>query len=304
VLCNITVGGRRIRAVAQIGKTGFCFVFDRATGKPVWPIQERPVTQSTVPGEKSSPTQPFPTKPAPFERQGSTEDNLIDFTPELREEALKILNQYDHGPIFTPPTEKGTINLPGWGGGGNWWGAAFDPDSGIFYIPSISAPIVVKLVKPDAARSNFDYVRGGGAGLGSGVDGPRGLPRFKPPYGRITAINLNTGEHAWQIPLGDGAREQISKVVGKDVGPVGAGGGGPLLTRTLLFVGQGAAGRGGSQGGGANLLRAMDKATGKVIAEIELPGRPSGTPMTYMAGGKQYIVIATTDARLVALTLP
>ncbi|HEU4388367.1 MAG TPA: pyrroloquinoline quinone-dependent dehydrogenase [Blastocatellia bacterium] len=302
VLCNITVGGRRIRAVAQISKTGFCFVFDRVTGKPVWPIEERPVTQSIVPGEKSSATQPFPTKPAPFERQGSIEDNLIDFTPELRQEALKILNQYDHGPIFTPPSEKGTINLPGWGGGGNWWGAAADPDTGVLYIPSITAPIVVKLVKPDPARSNFDYVRGGTA-LG-GIDGPQGLPLFKPPYGRITAINLNTGDHTWQIPLGDGPREQISKIAGKDVGPLGAGGGGPLLTKTLLFVGQGAAGRGGSQGGGANLLRAFDKATGKLVADIELPGRPSGTPMTYMAGGKQFIVIATADNRLVALSLP
>ena len=304
VLCNITVGGRRIRAVAQISKTGFCFVFDRVTGKPVWPIEERPVTQSAIPGEKSSPTQPFPTRPAPFERQGSTEDNLIDFTPELRQEAIKILNQYEHGPIFTPPTEKGTINLPGWGGGANWWGAAFDPDTGMLYIPSITAPIVVKLVKPDPARSNFDYVRGGGASLGTGVDGPQGLPLFKPPYGRITAINLNTGDHAWQIPLGDGPREQISKIVGRDVGPMGAGGGGPLLTKSLLFVGQGAAGRGGSQGGGANLLRAFDKASGKLVADIELPGRPSGTPMTYMLGGKQYIVIATSDARLVALSLP
>ena len=305
VLCNITVGGRRIRAVAQISKTGFCFVFDRVTGKPVWPIEERPVAQSTVPGEKSSPTQPFPTKPAPFERQGSIEDNLIDFTPELRQEALKILNQYDHGPIFTPPSEKGTINLPGWGGGANWWGAAIDPETGMFYIPSISAPIIVKLVKPDAARSDFDYVRGGG-GLGVGVDGPRGLPLFKPPYGRITAINLNTGDHVWQIAHGDGPRDLINKAIGdgKDVGPVGAGGGGPLLTKTLLFVGQGAAGRGGSQGGGASLLRAFDKATGKVVAEIEIPGRPNGTPMTYVAGGKQYIVIALTEGRLVALSLP
>ncbi|MEW6213053.1 MAG: pyrroloquinoline quinone-dependent dehydrogenase [Acidobacteriota bacterium] len=304
VLCNITVRGRRIRAVAQITKTGFCFVFDRATGKPVWPIEERKVAQSTIAGERLSPTQPFPTRPAPFELQGATEDNLIDFTPEIREEAKKILHQYDHGPLFTPPSERGTINLPGWGGGGNWWGAAFDPDTGILYIPSTTSPIVVKLVKPDPARSNFNYVRGGGGGLGANPQGPRGLPLFKPPYGRITAINLNTGEHVWQIPHGDGPREQISKIVGKDVGPVGAGGGGPLLTKTLLFVGQGASGRGGGGEGGANVLRAFDKATGKVIAEITLPSRPHGTPMTYMAGGKQYIIVATSDSRLVALSLP
>ena len=127
-------------------------------GEPVWPIEERPVPQSTVPGERTSPTQPFPTKPAPYELQGSTEENLIDFTPELRAEAKTILDQHDHGPLFTPPTERGTINLPGWAGGANWWGAAFDPDTGLLYVPSISMNIVVKLNKPDAARSNFDYV--------------------------------------------------------------------------------------------------------------------------------------------------
>ena len=303
VLCDIRVGGRTIKAVAQITKTGFTFVFDRKTGKPVWPIEERAVPQSIIAGERTSPTQPFPTKPAPFERQGATEDNLIDFTPELREEAKKILQQHEHGPLFTPPSEKGTINLPGWGGGGNWWGAAFDPETGMFYIPSISFPIVVKLIKPDAARSNFNYIRGGG-GLGATAQGPRGLPLFKPPYGRITAINLSTGEQAWMIPHGDGARKTISEIVGRDVGPLGSGGGGPLLTKTLLFIGQGAGGRGARAGGGANVLRAFDKATGKVIAEIELPAIPTGTPMTYLAGGKQYIVLATGDGRMVALSLP
>lgn len=303
VLCDIKVGGRTIKAVAQITKTGFTFVFDRKTGKPVWPIEDRPVPQSTVAGERASPTQPFPSKPAPYELQGSTEENLIDFTPELRAEAKKILEQYDHGPLFTPPTEKGTVNMPGWAGGGNWWGAAFDPQTGMFYIPSISSPIVVKLVKPDAARSNLNYVRGG-AGIGGGLEGPRGLPLFKPPYGRITAINLNTGEHAWMVPHGDGQRKKVSEIAGKDVGPLGAGGGGPLLTKSLLFIGQGSGGRGGRGGGGENMLRAFDKATGKVVAEIALPAVPTGTPMTYLSGGKQYIVVATVDARLVALSLP
>jgi quinoprotein glucose dehydrogenase len=303
VLCDIKSNGRTIKAVAQITKTGFTWVFDRANGKPVWPIEERAVPQSKVPGERTSPTQPFPTKPAPFERQGATEENLIDFTPELRAEAKKILEQYEHGPIFTPPSEKGTINLPGWAGGGNWWGAAFDPQTSLFYIPSITAPIVVKLIKPDATRSNFDYVRGGAA-IGGSLEGPRGLPLFKPPYGRITAINLNTGEHAWMIPHGDGQRQKFSEIAGKDVGPVGAGGGGPLLTKTLLFIGQGSGGRGGRGGGGANLLRAFDKATGKVVAEIALPAIPTGNPMTYLAGGKQYIVVGVTDGRLVALSLP
>ncbi len=159
VLCDITVGGRPIKAVAQITKTGFTFVFDRTNGKPVWPIEERPVPQSKVPGERTSPTQPFPKKPAPYETQGSTEENLIDFTPELRAEAKKILDTYEHGPLFTPPSEKGTLNLPGWAGGANWWGAAFDPDTQMLYVPSMSMPISVKLTRPDAARSNLDFVR-------------------------------------------------------------------------------------------------------------------------------------------------
>jgi quinoprotein glucose dehydrogenase len=300
VLCDIMVGGRRIKAVAQITKTGFTFVFDRANGNPVWPIEERAVPQSKVEGERTSPTQPFPSKPAPYELQGATEENLIDFTPELREEAKKILEKYEHGPIFTPPSERGTINLPGWAGGGNWWGAAFDPQTGMFYIPSVSSAIVVKLVKPDPERSNLNYVRGGQFNVG----GPRGLPLFKPPYGRITAIDLNKGEHVWMIPHGDGPRQKLSEIAGKDVGAVGAGGGGPLLTKTLLFIGQGASGRGGRAGDGAHALRAFDKATGKMIAEITLPATPSGTPMTYLAGGKQYIVLAVNDGRLVALSLP
>jgi quinoprotein glucose dehydrogenase len=305
VLCNIKVNGRAIKAVAQITKTGFVFVFDRTNGKPVWPIEERAVPQSTLAGERTSPTQPMPAKPAPFERQGATEDNLIDFSPELREEAVKILNKFEHGPIFTPPSEKGTVNLPGWGGGGNWWGAAFDPETGFFYIPSITSAIVVQLQKPNPAGSNFQYARNM-AGAGSSAAGPRGLPLFKPPYGRITAIDLNKGEHVWQIAHGDGPRQKVNEILGngKDVGPLGAGGGGPLLTKTLLFVGQGAGGRGGGSGGGGNVLRAFDKATGKVIAEINLAAMPHGTPMTYMAGGKQYIVIATFDGRLVALSLP
>lgn len=303
VLFDLKRDGKVFKGVAQITKTGFTFVFDRVTGKPVWPIEERPVPPSKVPGEKLSPTQPFPTKPAPFDRQGATEDNLIDFTPELREEAKRILEQYDHGPLFTPPSERGTINLPGWGGGGNWWGAAFDPDTGLFYVPSATSPIVVKLVKPDPARSNFNYIRGGAA-LGGTLAGPKGLPLFKPPYGRITAIDLNSGEHAWMVPIGDGPRQRVMELTGKDPGPLGAGGGGPLLTKTLLFVAQGEAGRGGRIGGGANVMRAYDKATGKVVAEIILPGRPSATPMTYQWEGKQYIVIATADQKLAAFTLP
>jgi quinoprotein glucose dehydrogenase len=308
VLCDITVKGKKIKALAQITKSGFCFVFDRVTGEPVWPIEERKVAQSGVPGERSAPTQPFPTRPAPFETQGATEENLIDFTPELREEAKQILQKYDHGPLFTPPSEKGTVTLPGWGGGANWWGAAFDPNTKVLYIPSITAPILVKLNKPSGEGANLTYVRSF-AQQDMNVAGPRGLPLFKPPYGRITAINLNTGEHVWQAPNGDGSRQRVNEIlkgmgVNKDVGPLGAGGSGPLLTKTLLFIAQGAGGRGGRSGGGANFLRAFDKATGKVVAEVELPFIPLGSPMTYMAKGKQYIVLSLGDLRLAALSLP
>lgn len=307
VLCDVRVDGRTVKAVAQISKQGFVYVFDRVTGRPVWPIEERSVPPSPVPGEQASATQPFPTKPPPFERQESTADNLIDFTPELREEAITILEQYDHGPLFTPPTTRGTINLPGWAGGANWWGAACDPETGYLYIPSVTAPIVVKLRQGDPARTNFTYLRdvmGAGTSV-SNVKGPRGLPLFKPPYARITAVDLTNGAIAWQVPHGEGPREEVSKLAGRDVGPLGSGGGGgPLLTRTLLFVAQGAGGRGGSAGGGAPVLRAFDKATGKVVAEIVLPGQPSGTPMTYLAGDKQFIALTTSDGRLVALSLP
>lgn len=308
VLCDITVNGKKIKALAQITKSGFCFVFNRVTGEPVWPIEERKVAPSSIDGERSSPTQPFPTRPAAFEAQGAIDENLIDFTPELREEAKRILQKFDHGPLFTPPTEKGTVTLPGWGGGANWWGASFDPDTKILYIPSITAPILIKLVKPRGAASNFNYVRSYLPNDMS-VAGPGGLPLFKPPYGRITAIDLNTGEHVWQVANGDGARERVNEIlkglgVNKDVGPLGAGGSGPLLTKTLLFVAQGAGGRGGRSGGGDNFLRAFDKATGKVVAEIELPFLPFGSPMTYMANGKQFIVLSLGDLRLAAFSLP
>jgi len=304
-LVDITVDGRKIKAVAQVTKQGFCYVFDRVTGQPVWPIEERPVPQSKVPGERTSPTQPFPTKPAPYESQGVTLDNIIDFTPELREEALKLLENYEWGPLFTPPSEKGTISNPGWGGGANWWGASFDPESGLLYVPSVTSPIVIQLGKPDPARSSFQFVRVGGMGMGP--RGPQGLPLLKPPYGRITAIDLNTGDHAWMVPHGDGPRARISEVVGRDVGPVGGGGTGPVLTKTLLFIGQGGATSRGRGEEATSVLRAYDKATGEVIHAVSVPAPPAGTPMTYMWQGKQYIALAVgggTNAGLIGLALP
>ena len=295
-LIDINVDGRPIKAVAQISKQGFTYVFDRITGEPVWPIEERPVPPSSMPGEVASPTQPFPTKPAAFEPQGISDDTLIDFTPELRQEALQIIEEFDYGPLFTPPTLRGTIQFPGWGGGGEWHGAAFDPDTGLYYIPSASVPIVVQLREARRQRAELGYVRGGAMS----VSGPQGLPLTKPPYSRITAIDMNSGEHEWIVPHGEGNRQQIIDMGILDPGPVGSTSRtGPVLTKTLLFMAQ--------SDGGRNLLRAFDKASGAVVHEAELPLSPAGTPMTYMVGAKQYLSIAVgggQDSRLVTLALP
>ncbi len=295
-LVDITVDGRSIKAVAQITKQGFTYVFDRVTGEPVWPIEEREVPRSTVPGERLSPTQPFPTKPEPFEPQGISDETLIDFSAELRQEALQNIENFDYGPLFTPPSLRGAIQFPGWGGGGEWHGAAFDPETGMFYIPSASGPIVVQLVEARRQREEMGYVRGGARS----VSGPQNLPLTKPPYGRITAINLNTGDHVWVIPHGEGIRQQIIDLGILDPGPVGSTDRtGPLLTKTLLFMAQ--------RDGNRNLMRAFNKISGEIIHEFELPLRPTGTPMSYMVDGKQYISIAVggrQDARLVTLALP
>lgn len=295
-LVDISVDGRRIKAVAQITKQGFVFVFDRVTGEPVWPIEERPVPASSVSGEVLSPTQPFPTRPAPFESQGITSETLIDFTPELRAQALAELEHLDYGPLYTPPSLRGTVNLPGWFGGGGWQGGAVDPHTGILYLPSASSPMVVQLQTPEADASNFDYMRGGITAAPT----PGGLPLVKPPYGRITAIDLNTGEHLWQVPHGEGIRQRIIDQGILDPGPVGSPSRtGPLLTRTLLFVAQ--------DDNSRYVLRAFDKQSGAVVHEIDLPLPTGGAPMSYRAGGRQFIAIAVgagTDSRVLAYALP
>ena len=268
---------------------------------------------SDVPGERAALTQPFPTKPPAFDRQGISENDLIDFSPELREKALEIASKYKLGPIYTPPvvaTEEvwGTIQMPGWGGGANWSGAAFDPETGFLYVPSSTAPISVALVKPDASRSDFDFIRGAGPG-GRGLSGPDGLPLVKPPYGRITAYDLSQGDIAWQVPHGDGPRQRIIDMGLEDPGPLGSpASGGPLLTKTLLFQSQGARMSRGGGGGGAPKFRAYDKMSGDVVHEMDLPATPSGTPMTYMQDGKQYVVMAFSsrggESGLLALALP
>lgn len=295
-LVDITVDGREIKGLAQVSKQGFVYVLDRVTGEPVWPIEERTVPASNVPGERAAATQPFPTRPAAFEIQGVNEENLIDFTPELREEALAIINRYVHGPLFTPPSLKGTVQVPGDGGGAEWTGAAYDPETSILYIPSWTRPILAQLVSTEGLDTEFDYVINGKVAT---VNGPEGLPLMKPPYGRISAVNLNTGDYEWVVPNGEGIRRDLIDRGFADPGPVGLMTYvNVLLTKSLLFT---------AITDSVPMLKALDKETGETLHEIELPGIPQGAPMSYMIDGKQYISIATgggTDARLITLALP
>ena len=341
ILADITVDGKKIKAVAQVTKQAFTFVFDRVTGKPVWPIEELPVPQSDVPGEKTSPTQPFPTKPKPFDRQGITVDDLIDFTPELKAEAIKIANQYRFGPLYLPPMVRntdgklGTLILPHHTGGANWPGGALDPETGIMYVSSVTNPDALSLILADPKRSDMIYVGGGGGrrpagGPGLGVSpqggmprfsntegavrpniGPQGLPLVKPPWGRITAIDLNTGDHVWMIANGDvpTAVKNHPALKSVDLKNTGKPERSPLLvTKTLLFGADGSGLFNAGPGAGGKMLRAIDKRTGQVIHEFALPASTTGIPMTYMVGDRQYIVVATgargVPAELIALAVP
>ncbi len=301
ILTDIEVDGRAIAAVSLVTKHGFVFVFDRRTGEPVWPISERPVPPSTVPGEHASPTQPYPLKPPPFERQGITKEDLIDFTPELRAEAEKILETFVHGPMFLPPAEKPTLLLPSYGGGANWPGAAFDPETGRLYVPSMTRLLVMTLQEPDQSRSDMAFVNRGGK-----AEGPEGLPLVKPPYGRVTAYDLNRGEILWKFTNGgDGPRDHPA-IAHLDLPPLGtATRAGVLVTKTLLFATDGS-GRSGSAIGGGNGFRAFDKATGEELWRTELPGHATGVPMTYRAAGRQYVAVAvgTEPPQLVAFAVP
>ncbi len=333
ILADATVDGRRVKAVVQVTKQGWAYVFDRVTGQPVWPIVERPVLASDVPGERVSPTQPFPTRPAAFDRQGMTLEDVIDFTPEVKAAALEVLRQYRIGPIFTPPSlydengKKGTVNLPHALGGANWPGGAVDPETSILYVQSVTNPCSVGLVH-DPRRSNMRYVvrrpdsSGARAGEGEAQDlvgmescaGGRQtwlLPVVKPPWGRITAIDLNTGEHVWMIPNGD-TPDHIKNhpaLKGVDLPRTGKPDrGGLLVTKTLLFAGEGSGLFFTPPGSGGPMFRAIDKQTGAIVSEFELPANQTGLPMTYLMNGKQYIVVAVgargVPSELVALTVP
>ena len=310
VLLDITVDGKKIKAVAQVTKQAFVYVFDRETGKPVWPIEERPVGQSDVPGEKTAPTQPFPTKPAPFDRQGVSASDLIDFTPELKAEALRIASQYRMGPIFTPPSvfdangKKGTLMLPNATGGANWQGAAADPEAGILFVPSVTNPFVAALVH-EPQRSDMNYIA-----KNVFLERLQGLPIIKPPYGRITAIDMNSGEQLWMIPNGQPPDEIKNNPLLKGIDTSKFGN--PerallLATKTLLFSAD-ATGLTPVNGSYTSTFRAIDKKTGDTIFELKLPAHATGVPMTYQAKGKQYIVVAVggrgEPAELVALSEP
>lgn len=315
VLADVTVDGRARKIVAQVTKQAFCFVFDRVTGQPLWPIEERPVPPSRMPGDRASPTQPFPTRPAPFDRQGLSDGDLIDFTPELLAEARAILSRYDHGPLFTPAGPRSTLSLPGWIGGASWAGAGFDPETGRLFVNSITAPFVTTLVKPDPAESDLAYT----SRPIVMAEGPRGLPLTKPPYGRFTAIDLRTGDLAWTAPLGSGPREHPAL---KDLKLPRLGWpvrGVPLVTKTLLFSGQEplrTRSRASPRRNGVSAdfetrepkLFAFDKRTGELVWEGELPTNATGGPMTYLLGGQQFIVVsiggANLPAELVAFSLP
>ncbi len=304
-LIDITVDENRIKAVAQVTKHGFVFVFDRVTGEPVWPIEERAVSVSDVPGERASETQPFPTKPPAFDRQGLTIDDLIDFTPELRQEAISIVERHRYGPMFTPPSlsgegddaTQGTINVPGYIGGANWEGAAADPETGILYVPSATIPSLSGMVEPQSSDATLNYVRNVTTRVG-----PQGLPLTKPPYGRITAIDLNKGEILWQEPNGIGSPQVRSHpaLVGVELPPLGGGLDLVLVTKTLLLSAQPTPNE-----SDFFPLVARDKLTGEVIAEIELPGRAIGPPVTYLFEGEQYIGVTVrgTPPELVVLNI-
>jgi quinoprotein glucose dehydrogenase len=335
ILANVTVDGQPRKIVAQPAKTGFLWVFDRVTGEPIWPVEERPVPQTDVPGERTSPTQPFPTKPAPFEMQGAEEHNLFDLTPELKAEAIKIAAGYKQGPIYTPPIvrdtngKEATISVPNSQGAANWEGGALDPETGIIYVASTNRESMLGLSAPEPTRSDMAFVGGGGgggraaalraAGGGEGPPagfvrrsvGPQGLPLLRPPWGRITAIDLNTGDHLWWIPNGD-APDQVKNhpaLKGVDLSKVGNPDQATLMvTKTLLFGGVGGGLFNAGPGGGSPMFRVMDKATGELIHQMELPAGTTGIPMTYMVNGRQYIVVAIGgtehDAELVALAVP
>ena len=357
ILADITVEGRAIKAVAVPSKESFLYVFDRVTGKPVWPIEERPVPQGDVPGERYSPTQPFPTKPPAYARQAVTMDDLIDFTPELHAKALELVKHYKMGPMFLPavvsklPGPLAALTIGTLGGGTNWPGAGYDPETDTAFAPAANAGVSpLGLVEPPEGFSDIRYLAGvagqkfrvnEGPGFGSASDAPKisvsqakldailaktntaatsdtppvgtaidGLPLVKPPYGLLTAINLDRGEIVWQVPHGDtpDTVRNNPALKGLNIPKTGQQGNvGIVVTKTLVIVGDPQLSTTPEHPRGA-MLRAYDKKTGEQVGAIWMPAPQSGSPMTYTVDGKQYIIVAVSGGNYsgdyIAFSLP
>ncbi len=299
--------GRKV--VVLLTKQGMAFVFDRESGEPVWPIEERPVPGSDVPGEWTSPTQPFATRPAPYDQLGITPDDLIDYTPEIRAAVKDMMKDIRLGTAFQPPSlrdaadgTRGTLSLPSSVGGANWEGGAYDPTTGLLFVPSMTWAVLMQLVH-DPEASDIRYI--------SSRERPpevMGLPLIKPPWGRITAIDLVSGEHRWMMANGDTPESVATNpaLAGVELPRTGKPSrAGLVVTDTLLFAGEGFANFGLP---GDPVFRAYDKQTGEIVAEIELPATQASPPSSYRANGRQFIVMTVTDrqspAELVALALP
>jgi quinoprotein glucose dehydrogenase len=333
MLFDLTMNGRTIKAIAQPTKHAFLFVFNRETGEPIWPIEERPVPQSDVPKERTSPTQPIPTRPAPFDRQGITETDLLDLTPALKAEAIEVARRYKMGPLFTPPVVSSldgplaTLQLPSEVGGANWPGGSFDPQTNVLYIHSHANVYLNGLVPANPAQSDMGYVGGqaraggaGGAGArGAGPAAPgggragagragggggragtvQGLPLIKPPYDQITAYDMNTGTILWQKTHSSTPDDIRNHPALKGVtlpertGQPGRTFIGTLVTRHLVMAGEGGVHTTGA-GRRVALLRAYDKRTGADAGAVEMPNRQTGSPMSYQIDGKQFVVLAVS----------
>jgi quinoprotein glucose dehydrogenase len=357
ILADINVNGKAIKAVALPSKESFLYVFDRVTGEPVWPIEERPVPQSDVPGEKTSPTQPFPTKPPAYARQAITVDELINFTPQLRAEALELVKQYRMGPMFLPAVVSkvggplASLTIGTLGGGTNWPGSSYDPETHTVYAQAANAGVSpLGLVEPPKGFSDIRYVAGvagrefrinEGPGFGSAADAPKvsasaqrlaalgaaptapppaagggngltveGLTLVKPPYGVLSAINLDRGDLMWQVPHGDtpdNVRNHPA-LKGLNIPKTGQQGSvGLVVTKTLVILGDPQVTTTPEHPRGA-MLRAYNKQTGEQVGAMWMPAPQSGSPMTYLAGGRQYIVVAISggnySGEYVAFALP
>jgi quinoprotein glucose dehydrogenase len=343
ILADITVDAKPVKAVAQPSKQGFLYVFDRVTGKPVWPIPEKPVEVGSVPGETYSPTQPIPSKPPAYSRNGVSVDDLIDFTPALRDRAKEIASKYHLGPVFTPPTVSkvegplGTLTIGTASGGTNWPGGSYDPETHVAYIYACNACVEpIGLVAAPKEVSDIAYIAGTagqevtilrGPGENAGADSPKppkkkaasqyvpmnvdGLPLMKPPYGTISAINLDSGEIIWQIAHGEtpdvvrnspALKGMSIPRTGQETYNIGT-----LVTKSLVIAGEGQVTTTSEHPRGA-MLRAYDKKNGKEVGAVFMPAPQTGSPMTYMHNGKQYIVVAVSggpySGEYIAYTLP